>query len=502
MVFFFCFFFWLLLLFFFCSDEVKLIRKKSAVLSSIAALEYISTPTATMLTVITLVLTGQLLTPVNVFTLLSFINLLRLGFCMNFSYASIQTYDAYVSLSRIQDFLLLNNLDSTKITINLPQETKEKFNSEKPIESQQAAILRVSHFNHQHQQNSPEDESFLQDVYFTAEKGSLTVITGPVGSGKSTLLSAVAGEVSDENWAITYNGSVVYVPQIAWVFSGTIRENILFGEQYKESKYNGVVKACALIEDMQKFPDSDQTIVGERGAVLSGGQRARVSLARAVYAEADLYLLDDPLSALDFKVAQHICRECINGLLGQKTRLITTHEERVMRYAKNVIVLHKGAILGQGSFTELKESGILNTTIDSMNEKASESDNSVGKKENEEKDISNTSGANKPHEVQGLHLSEEDRAIGVVSSKLYWSYFRTGATLPVIIAGICFCLISQGKDLINQELNLKTTEEKRNLSNKEYVTLIHWVTTYGKISTNISSSICWAEWKTNTENKC
>ena len=488
-------------MFFFCSDEVKLIRKKSAVLSSIAALEYISTPTATMLTVITLVLTGQLLTPVNVFTLLSFINLLRLGFCMNFSYASIQTYDAYVSLSRIQDFLLLNNLDSTKTTINPPEGTEGSCFSNNSKESQQEIILRVRNFNQQQQQNESEGSS-LQFIDFTAEKGSLTVITGPVGSGKSTLLSAVAGEVSDENWAITYSGSVVYAPQIAWIFSGTIRENILFGEQYKESKYNGVVKACALIEDMQKFPDSDQTIVGERGAVLSGGQRARVSLARAVYAEADLYLLDDPLSALDFKVAQHICRECINGLLGQKTRLITTHEERVMRDAKNVIVLYKGAILGQGSFTELKESGILNTTIDSMYEKASESDNSVGKKENEEKDISNTSGANEPHEVQGLHLSEEDRAIGVVSSKLYWSYFRTGATLPVIIAGVCFCLISQGKDLINQELDLKTTEEKRNLSNKEYVTLIHWVTTYGKISTNISSSICWAEWKTNTENKC
>ena len=410
---------------------------------------------------------------------------------MNFSYASIQTYDAYVSLSRIQDFLLLNNLDSKNTAINPPQETKERFNSEKPIECQQAAILRVRHFNHQHQHNSPEDESFLQHVYFTAEKGSLTVITGPVGSGKSTLLSAVAGEVLDQNWAITYNGSVVYAPQIAWVFSGTIRENILFGEQYRESKYNGVVKACALLEDMQKFPDSDETIVGERGSVLSGGQRARVSLARAVYAEADLYLLDDPLSALDFKVAQHIFRECINGLLGQKTRLITTHEERVMREAKKVIVLCKGGILGQGSFTELKESGILNATIDSMHEKASESDNSVGKDDNEEKD---TSGGNKPHEVQGLHLSEEDRAIGVVLSKLYWNYFRTGATLPVIIAGICFCLISQGKDLINQELNLITTEEKLNLSNKEY-------TTYGKISTfNLLDGMKNKYWTINVEN--
>ena len=414
-------------------------------MSGIAALEYISTPTATLVSVITLVLTGQSLTPVNVFTLLSFFNLLRLGVCMNVSYASIQTYDAYVSLSRIQEFLLLNNLNSTNTTINHRGGTEDMFSPGISTENQEVAILRVRNFN-QHQ-NYLNDESFQQDIDFTAKKGSLTVITGSVGSGKSTLLSAIAGEIPDQNWAITYNGTVVYVPQIAWIFSGTIRENILFGEQYEEWKYNRVIEACALTEDIEKFPDCDQTIVGERGVVLSGGQRARVSLARAVYVEADLYLLDDPFSALDLKVAQHIFRECIKGLLGQKTRLLTTHHERVIREADDIIVLCKGRILGKGSLTELKENGKLNTTVDSLYEKANETDGRVGKENEDDDQITDLSAGSVPHEVQGLSLSEEDRAIGAVSSDLYWNYFTSGVPSLVIIAGICLCVISQGKVL-------------------------------------------------------
>ena len=429
------------------SHEINFVRKKSAVLSGIAALEYISTPTATLVTVITLVLTGQSLTPVIVFTLLSFFNLLRLGVCMIVSYASIQTYDAYVSLTRIQEFLLLNNLNSTNTAVNHRGVREDMFSPGISTENQEVAILRVRNFNQHQLQNYSKDESFQRDIDFTAKKGSLTVITGSVGSGKSTLLSAIAGEIPDQNWAITYNGTVVYVPQIAWIFSGTIRENILFGEQYEEWKYNRVIEACALTEDIEKFPDCDQTIVGERGVVLSGGQRARVSLARAVYAEGELYLLDDPLSAVDFKVANHIFRECIKGLLRQKTRLITSHQERVMREADNIIVLCKGQMLAKGSFTELKESGILNATRDLTYEKANEIESVVGM-ENEDKDnIPKMSDESVSHEVQGPHLSEEDRAIGAVSASLYWKYFRSGVPLLLIITGICWCLITQGKAL-------------------------------------------------------
>ena len=429
------------------SNEINLIRKKSAVMSIIAALEYVSTPTATLITVITLVLTGQPLTPVTVFSLLSFINLLRRSLCTELSNGLMQSYDAYVSLKRIRDFLLLNNLESNNTRMYQQEGAEKIFLPYKSTDPQQETILTVRNFNHQKQKIVTDDESLLQDIDFTMEKGSLTVLTGPVGSGKSTLLSAIAGEVPDRNGAINYNGTVVYVPQIAWVFSGTIRENILFGEQYEESKYNRVIKACALTQDIEKFPDCDQTIVGERGVVLSGGQRARVSLARAVYAEGELYLLDDPLTAVDFKVTNHIFRECIKGLLKRKTRLITSHQERVMREADSIIVLCKGQMLAKGSFTELKEKGILNTTVESIKEKENESDYIVGQKSEDEDDIPDMSGRPVPSEVRGLSLSKEDQAIGAVSARLYWNYFRSGVPLLAIITEICLFLISHGEAL-------------------------------------------------------
>ena len=226
--------------------------------------------------------------------------------------------------------------------------------------------LCVSHLTYKELQRK--DEFILQDIGFTTTSGSLTVVTGPVGSGKSTLLSAIAGEISDTSGIITCPETVVFVPQVAWVFSGTLRENILFGQPYDEQRYTRIIKACSLMEDIQQFPNGDQTTVGERGVVLSGGQLARVSLARAVYVDADLYLLDDPLSAVDVKVGQQIFEKCIKDL-GSKTRLLATHQEQHMKEAHQVIVLYKGRVLGKGKFTELQEKGILSQTVDPLYQK-------------------------------------------------------------------------------------------------------------------------------------
>ena len=224
----------------------------------------------------------------------------------------------------------------------------------------------------------------------------------------------------------------------------------MFGHPYNEHKYARIIEACALTEDIKQFPDRDQTIVGERGAVLSGGQQTRVNLALAVYADADVYLLDDPLSAVDFKVGKHIFQRCFKDLLGDKTRVLTSHQEQHMKEADEVIVLYKGSVLGKGSFTELQSKSILNTTVDPLYKKVlqeNESKNSFADEDEGERKIPDSCSRMVPptSEAKGLEISQEDRTIGVVSSKLYWDYFRSGLH-PLVILGIVFlCLITQGK---------------------------------------------------------
>ena len=452
---------------------MNIIRKKSAVLSGVAGLEYTSAPMATLVSVITLLLTGRPLTPVNVFMLISYINVLRLSTCIFLAYGMLGTYDAYVSLGRIEDFLLLENVAAG---ISFDEATGHKSSTGSTLTNSNGCerevtieengnVLSTDHdevkkdpdkpfalcvSNLTYKQTNRDDEFILNDIQFTASPRSLTVITGPVGSGKSTLLSAIAGEVSDSSGTISGRGSLVYVPQVSWIFSGTIRENILFGQPYDELRYARTIEACALYEDVKQFPNGDQTIVGERGAVLSGGQQARVNLARAVYADGAIYLLDDPLSAVDFKVGKQIFEKCIKGLLGDKTRVLTSHQEQHMKEADEVIVLFKGYVLGKGSFTELQSNGVLSTTVDPLYRKVmqeNESNNNTEEEDKEEREFSESGGRMVPlaSEAKGLEISDEDRTIGVVSSKLYWDYLRS-ALHPLAIFGILFlCVITQGK---------------------------------------------------------
>ena len=445
-------------------NEINVIRDKSTVLSGVAGLEYSSVPMATFVAVITLVFTGHTLTPVNAFMLLCFINRLRQCICFYLAYGFLETYEAYASLRRIEEFLLSENLrgtssdlrkaaanaerNSRKLRSGLtkhPKKTREEADETKARKKPTA--LAVSGLTYR--KFNREDEFFLENIELTAAAQSLTVITGPVGSGKSTLLSAIAGEVSNTSGKIAFQGTLVYVPQTAWVFSGTIRENVLFGQPYDEPKYSRVMEACALTEDIQRFPEYDQTIVGERGEVLSGGQRARVGLARAVYSNADLYLLDDPLSAVDYKVGQHIFEKCIKGFLSDKTCLLVSHQEQHMKEADEVVVFYRGRVLKKGSFAELQEQGILNKTVDPLYKKVREEENSnefVWENETESDVAGNyDSMAALPNEAKGLQISEEDRTIGVVSFKLYWNYFRSGAQILTIFGIMSLCVITQGK---------------------------------------------------------
>ena len=448
-------------------SEINTIRKKGAILSGVLALRDSSASVATLLSVVTLVLTGHPITPAYVFMLLGFMNLAGDNTCIYISSALLQTNDAHASLGRIEDFLLLENLpaivhgqseddrsdpvdNATKVTQDHADHQAKMAKVSSPDLPQnllnKPSILCVSNLTKR--QIKRQDEFILQDIAFSTAPQSLTIITGPVGSGKSTLLSAIAGEICEVSGTITFQGSLVYLPQTPWIFSGTIRENILFGQPYDQAKYTRVIEACALTEDIQRFPDYDQTVVGERGEVLSGGQQARVSLARAVYADADLYLLDDPLSAVDFKVGQHIFKTCINDLLSEKMRVLTSHQEQHMKEADQVIVLYKGRVLEKGSFTQLQEKGILNKTVDPLYQTVQKGGNhaeSVARESEQKKSDGFERMVPLPDDLTSLEISQEDRSIGVVSSKLYWNYFRSGVHWSIIIAVICLCFIAQGK---------------------------------------------------------
>ena len=154
--------------------------------------------------------------------------------------------------------------------------------------------------------------NILNNISFEVSARELLGVIGPVGSGKSSLLMALLGEMPNvTEGTIDMAGSVFYVSQEPWIFSATIKENILFGKAYVKDKFDDIISACSLTEDLEMLPNGEDTFIGEKGVNLSGGQRARIGLARALYSDADIYLLDDPLSAVDANVARHLYNEYV-----------------------------------------------------------------------------------------------------------------------------------------------------------------------------------------------
>ncbi|XP_056008623.1 multidrug resistance-associated protein 1-like isoform X2 [Ostrea edulis] len=197
--------------------------------------------------------------------------------------------------------------------------------------------------------------SLLKEVNIAIPEGGLVAVVGQVGQGKSSLLSAMLGEMIKIRGKISVKGSIAYVPQEAWIQNATIQENILFGNKMDDKCYREVLEACALTQDLNILPAGDQTEIGEKGINLSGGQKQRVSLARAVYSDRDVYLLDDPLSAVDSHVGSHIFNEVIgpSGLLKDKTCILVTHGIQWLPKVDEIIVLVNGKISDSGTYDEL-----------------------------------------------------------------------------------------------------------------------------------------------------
>ncbi|XP_033248602.1 multidrug resistance-associated protein 1 isoform X7 [Drosophila miranda] len=199
------------------------------------------------------------------------------------------------------------------------------------------------------------DEITLRNINIEVRKSNLVALVGTVGSGKSSVVQAFLGEMEKLAGVVNTVGKMAYVPQQAWIQNATVRDNILFGQQYDRKRYNKVIDACALRADIDILSAGDLTEIGEKGINLSGGQKQRISLARAVYCDADLYLLDDPLSAVDSHVGKHIFEEVIGpkGLLARKSRILVTHGVTFLPQVDSIYVLKMGEISESGTFDQL-----------------------------------------------------------------------------------------------------------------------------------------------------
>lgn len=248
--------------------------------------------------------------------------------------------EASVAVSRLTDFLVAEEIQSDAVTAKPSVEAGEE-----------AVSIRDGSFSW----DRHESRHALSHINFSADKGELTCVVGRVGAGKSSLLQAVLGDLWKIKGEVEVAGCVAYVAQQSWIMNATVKENILFGHRLDSHFYDQTIKACALLDDFLQLPDGDETVVGERGISLSGGQKARVTLARAVYARADVYLLDDVLSAVDSHVGRHLIDNVLGseGLLSSKTRILATNSIPVLTECDSIYMLRDGEIVEKGTYDQL-----------------------------------------------------------------------------------------------------------------------------------------------------
>ncbi|RIB18714.1 P-loop containing nucleoside triphosphate hydrolase protein [Gigaspora rosea] len=393
--------------------------------------------------------------------------------------------DAYVSINRINDFLLADELtvlpginpdekyaikvtdgdfiwetSSSNETINKSNKKKEKekskyyrndnndeidFSTDFDYEKAPSSFDAISDISTtltpiektEYLENSPLliPKSQLHKINISIPRGKLIAIVGPVGSGKSSLLSALIGEMKGIKGEVIFGGNVGYCPQTAWIQNATLRDNITFGLPFNYEKYHRVIKDCCLEPDLNVLPSGDLTEIGEKGVNLSGGQKQRVNVARAVYYNADIILLDDPLSAVDAHVGRRLFTNCIKGALDKKTRLLVTHHLHYLPQVDYIICMEDGEIAEQGTYEELmKNRKNFSKLIAEYGE--AESDNKI--KDDDESTLGIKENKKDQTDVlsKGL-MSIEEQYIGSVNYEVYLAYIRNAGgflLLPIIIS--------------------------------------------------------------------
>ncbi|ANM61736.1 multidrug resistance-associated protein 11 [Arabidopsis thaliana] len=378
-------------------------------------------------------LMGHQLDAATVFTCLALFNSL-ISPLNSFPWVINGLIDAFISTRRVSKFLCC-------------LEHSRDFSIDSGFTSEDLAVC-VEDASCTWSSNVEEDYNLtIKQVSLRVPKGSFVAVIGEVGSGKTSLLNSLLGEMRCVHGSILLNGSVAYVPQVPWLLSGTVRENILFGKPFDSKRYFETLSACALDVDISLMVGGDMACIGDKGLNLSGGQRARFALARAVYHGSDMYLLDDVLSAVDSQVGCWILQRALLGpLLNKKTRVMCTHNIQAISCADMIVVMDKGKVNWSGSVTDMPKS--ISPTFSLTNEFDMSSPNHLTKRK--ETLSIKEDGVDEISEAAADIVKLEERKEGRVEMMVYRNYAVFSGwfiTIVILVSAVLMQGSRNGNDL-------------------------------------------------------
>ena len=380
------------------------------------------------------------LTPANVFATLMLINVLRISVALFVPEAIKNGSECLISLARIEEFLLCEEHQNVAAMFGEKDDAaaagrpaKQGTVNTAPDADDGSAATAAAGSLKEGVMVEVKDvactwpgshTTVLERLNLTVPTGGLIGIMGSVGAGKSSFLSLLIGDLEKQGGSCHVGTRPTMVNQEVWLTSDTVQRNILFGRALDQERYEAVVDACCLASDFKQFAEGDQTVIGDRGITLSGGQKARIGLARACYEGGDLFLLDDPLSAVDCVVGRHIVNKCINGLLRNTTRILVTHQHQFLPLCDTVYEMDpvRKTLVKTEAFPVADEA-------EEETEKKEEA--AAAAPEGEAKDAAET-------------MSKEDRMTGAVTYKTYVEYFRHGGMCLAVLTLVLVAIAQTG----------------------------------------------------------
>ncbi|KAL7050851.1 hypothetical protein ACKWTF_004247 [Chironomus riparius] len=436
--------------------EIRSIRYASYIRGILLSFIMFSSRVSIFTSLVMYALLGNVLTAQQAFVVTAYYNVLRQTMTVFFPQAIGFLAETIVSVKRLQKFMMYEELDRDFQSAPKKNENKSECNGNgtsnilhKPGVSLEKVCAKWK---------GESSDLTLSNLDLRVQPTTVVAVIGKVGAGKSSLIQAILGELPTESGKIEVNGKISYASQEPWLFSSSVRQNILFGLPMDKIRYREIVKVCSLTRDFEIWPEGDKTIVGERGMSLSGGQKARINLARAIYRQADIYLLDDPLSAVDSHVGRHLFDNCIKNFLNDKIVILVTHQLQYLPTADQIVLLDNGQVQAVGTFESLRDSGFdfakllpeIEEKPDEDVEKIEKFQRSMSKSSNDSRvsykrhdSISSTiSLESREAEVEATKVNREEKSSeGSISWKYYIAYIKgTGGYTVGIIILIMFVL--------------------------------------------------------------